>query len=125
MVEVVKQNKAVVVMVKSRKECEVECACTISSILSKVFNARLEFCHSVATNVYFIHPDDINQIAFPNAEDLHLFDMRIKATSNEQQRTVTAIVSVCGRKSLAVNQLFTHNMWSECNFTTGVHLTCK
>ena len=106
MVEVVKQNKAVVVMVKSRKECEVECA-------------RLEFCHRVATNIYLIHPDDINQIALPNAEDLHLFDIGEvrKATSNEQQRTVTAIVSVCGRKSLAVNQLFTHNMWSECNFT--------
>ena len=47
----------------------------LASVVSKVFEARQEFCHSLSANVYIVHPDDLKD-GFPlNIDSMHLFDI--------------------------------------------------
>ena len=114
MVEVVKQNKALVVIVRSKKEFEADCACMFSNIIIKVLEARQDFCHSLAANAYLIHPDDLNQTFLPRVEDLHLFDMaEIKRALSNNENSVVS-VGEQNFKRLSLSRLQTHSLWSKC-----------
>ena len=110
-VEVVKQSKGVVVMIKSKKEFDADCACTFSEVVGKVLEAKQEFCHTLVAKEYLIHPDNISQDFIPNVKDLDVFDMtevKEALTKNEN-----AVVSVNGQKTLSLSCLHIHRMWSK------------
>ena len=116
MVEVVKQNKALVVIVRSKKEFEADCACMFSNIVIKVLEARQDFCHSLAANAYLIHPDDLNQTFLPRVEDLHLFDMgEVKRALSNNENSVVS-VGEQNFKRLSLSRLQTHSIWSKCKY---------
>ena len=110
-VEVVKQNKGVVVMVTGKEEFDKDCSCVFSELVGKVLEAKQEFCHSLVANHYLISPDDMSKNLIPSVKDLHFFDMReIKEalTTNEN-----AVVSTIGHKTLSLSRLQIQRMWSK------------
>ena len=110
-VEVVKQSKGVVVMIKSEREFDADCSCTFSEIVGKVLEVKQEFCHSLIAKEYLIHPDDMSQDIIPSFKDLHLFDMKeVKEALTENQR---AVVSADGQRILPLSRLQVHRMWSK------------
>ena len=110
-VEVVKQSKGVVVMIKSEREFDADCSCIFSEIVGKVLEAKQEFCHSLIAKEYLIHPDDMSQDIIPSFKDLHLFDMKeVKEALTENQR---AVVSADGQRILPLSRLQVHRMWSK------------
>ena len=115
-VEVVKQSKGVVVMIKGKEEFDNDCTCTFSEIVGKVLEAKQEFCHSLVAKSYLIHPDDMNETFIPSVNDLHLFEMsEIKEALTENQN---AVVSTDGQKTLSLSHLQIQRMWSKllCDF---------
>ena len=116
MVEVVKQNKGLVVIVRSKKEFEADCAGMFSNIVLKVLEARQDFCHSLAANAYLIHPDDLNKTFLPRVEDLHLFDMgEVKRALANNENSVVS-VGEQNFKKLPLSRLQTHSIWSKCKY---------
>ena len=110
-VEVVKQNKGVVVMIKGKEEFENDCTRVLLEIFSKVLEAKQEFCHSLVAKSYLIHPDDMSKIVIPSVEDLHLIDMReIKEALTKNEN---AVVSTDGQKTLSLSHLQEQRMWGK------------
>ena len=113
MVEVVKQNKALVVIVRSKKEFESDCACMFSNIVIKVLEARQDFCHSLVANAYLIHPDDLNQTLLPSVDNLHLFDMSDVKRALAKNRNTVQGVGERNFKNLSLSCLQTHSISSK------------
>ena len=112
-VEVVKQNKGVLVMVRGSQDMEVECGCVLAAVVEKVLDARQEFCHSLVASMYLVDPHDMRRKVVPTVEELHLFDIsEVKQALKEPEGDVM-IVSVDGRRYLPAAQLRRHNMWSK------------
>ena len=112
-VEVVKQSKGVMVMIKSKREFDADCACTFSELVGKVLEAKQEFCHSLITKDYLIHPDDMSQDYIPSFKDLHLFDMNeVKKALTDNERTVVS-ADECGERILPLSRLPINRMWSK------------
>ena len=110
-VEVVNGSKGVIVMVRSKKEFDVDCACLYQNVINEVLKARQHFCHSLAAEAYLIHPNDLNQNCIPSITSLHLFDMHeVKEALTENQN---AVISVCGKETLPLSCLQIHSMWSK------------
>ena len=74
-VEVVKENKGVVVVARSEEDCDVECASVFVAVVQKVLETKTEFCHSITPETYLLHPEEINQSSLPDVDKLHLFAM--------------------------------------------------
>ena len=73
-VEVVRQNRGVVVMVRGSSDKEVECADVLASVVRKVVEAKCEFCHTLAANAFIVDPDNLKQPSIPEADELQLFE---------------------------------------------------
>ena len=116
-VEVVNGSKGVIVMVRSKKEFDVDCACLYQNVINEVLKARQHFCHSLAAEAYLIHPNDLNQNCIPSVASLHLFDMHeVKEALTENQN---AVISVCGKETLPLSCLQIHSMWSKLEILYG------
>ena len=70
LVEVV--DKSVTVLLHCLKGLEVECTRFRSAIIQKILHAMKEFCPTVSTSEYFIHPDDATQYPMKQFPELTL-----------------------------------------------------
>ena len=75
-VEVVKQKRAVLVMVRGSSDQQVECGDILNKVVAKVVEAKSEFCDALKAKVYIVHPDDLKQTSIPEAHQLKLFENR-------------------------------------------------
>ena len=75
-VEVVKQKRAVLVMVRGSSDQEVECGDILAKVVVKVVEAKSEFCNVLKANLYVAIPNDLKQSTLPEAEKLQLFEAR-------------------------------------------------
>ena len=113
-VEVVKQKRAVLVMVRGSSDQQVECGDILSKVVAKVVEAKSEFCNVLKANVYIVSPDDLKQSIIPEVDKLRLF----KTTNVQEvllQRSEGA-VSRDGKGHLAFSDLIclqTQISWSE------------
>jgi len=74
-VEVVKQKKAVLVMVRGSSDQQVECGDVLSKVVAKVVEAK-EFCDVLKAKCYIAIPDDLKQSTIPEVNQLHLFEVK-------------------------------------------------
>ena len=56
-VEVVKQKRAVLVMVRGSSDQQVECGDILNKVVAKVVEAKSEFCNVLKAKVYIVSPD--------------------------------------------------------------------
>ena len=75
-VEVVKQKRAVLVMVRGSSDQQVECGDILSKVVAKVVEAKSEFCSSLKANIYIVSPSDLKQSSILKADQLQLFEAR-------------------------------------------------
>ena len=73
-VEIVKQNRGVVVMVRGSSDKDVECADILASVVRKVVEAKCEFCHTLVANAFMVDPNNLKQPSIPEADELQLFE---------------------------------------------------
>ncbi len=111
-VEVTQQSRAVVVGVMNSEESKLEAACTLAIVVSKVLEARQEFCHSLQANVFLIDPEYLKSHPFSTVDEQGLFDLS-EVRDAIQSQTQRMVISVGGGRSLSVEHLWTHTMWSE------------
>ena len=72
LVEGVEEGRGVAVMVRGS---ELGCDRTLSGIMSRVLKVKANLCHSLETEIHYIHPDDFKGEAIPGVRELHLFNM--------------------------------------------------
>ena len=72
--EVVKQNRGVVVMVRGSSDMEVECVDILGSVVRKVVEGKCEFCHALVASAFMVDPSNLKQVWIPNADELQLFE---------------------------------------------------
>ena len=102
-VEVVKECKGVVVVVRSEEDCAVECDSVFIAIVQKVLDTKTEFCHSITPETYLLSPEELNQSFLPDVDQLHLFAMReVESVLLENKNRV---VSVDGSRFLVPESL--------------------
>ena len=75
-VEVVKQKRAVLVMVRGSRDQEVECGDILAKVVVKVVEAKSEFCNVLKANLYIVIPNDPRQSTPPETEQLQFFESR-------------------------------------------------
>jgi len=75
-VEVVKQNRAVLVMARGSSDQQVECGDILSKVVAKVVEAKSEFCNVLKAKIYIVSPDNLKQSTVPEAHQLKLFEVR-------------------------------------------------
>ena len=75
-VEVVKQKRAVLVMVRGSSDQQIECGDILGKVVAKVVEAKSEFCNILKANVYIASPVDIKQSTIPEMDQLQLFEAR-------------------------------------------------
>ena len=120
-VEVVKESKGVLVMVRSRTEKAEECAKTLAEVVQSVLVAKSEFCHSLVGKTYLVNPTSLKLSTVPESDQMQLFD-----TSEVQKVLVEGhdAVSVDGKGFLPSSEiccLQTQTAWSK--FTCVVSRT--
>ena len=113
-VEVAKQKRAVLVMVRGSSDQQVECGDVLSKVVAKVVEAKSEFCNVLKANVYIVSPNDLKQSTIPEVDKLQLFK-----TTNVQEvllRGSEGAVSRDGKGFLPSSDLIclqTLTSWSE------------
>ena len=75
-VEVVKQKRVVLVMVRGNTDQQVECGDILNKVVTKVVEAKSEFCNVLKAKCYIVSPDDLKQSTVPEADKLQLFETR-------------------------------------------------
>ena len=75
-VEVVKQKRAVLVMVRGSSDQQVECGDILNKVVAKVVEAKSEFCNVLKAKLYIVSPDDLQQSTIPEVDQLQLFETR-------------------------------------------------
>ena len=75
-VEVVKQKRAVLVMVRGSSDQQVECGDVLNKVFAKVVEAKSEFCNVLKAKAYIVSPDNLKQPTIPEAHQLKLFEVR-------------------------------------------------
>ena len=113
-VEVVRRNRGVVVMVRGSSDKEVECADVLASVVRKVVEAKCEFCHSLVASAFLVDPDNLKQPCVPESDQLQLFE-----TSQVQEvlrNGSEGVVSQNGRGFLPSSELhclLSQTAWSK------------
>ena len=103
LVEVVKESKGVVVVVRSEEDCAVECESVFTAVVQKVLDTKTEFCHSITPETYLLTPEQLNQSSLPDVDQLHLFAVReVERVLLENKNRA---VSVDGSRFLAPESL--------------------
>ena len=75
-VDVVKQKRAMLVMVRGSSVQQVECGDILNKVAAKVVEAKSEFCNALKANLYIVSPDDLKQSTIPEVNQLQLFETR-------------------------------------------------
>ena len=113
-VEVVKQKRAVLVMVRGSTDQQVECGDILNKVVAKVVEAKSEFCNVLKAKCYIVSPDDLKQSTVPEADKLQLFETR-----NIQEVLLKGSEGAVGRDgkgflpSSELTCLQTQTSWSE------------
>ena len=113
-VEVVKQKRAVLVMVRGSSDQQVECGDILNEVVAKVVEAKSEFCDVLKAKCYIVSPDDLKQSSIPEADQLQLFETR-----NIQEVLLKGSEGAVGRAgkgylpSSELTCLQTQTSWSE------------
>ena len=109
-VEVVNENKGVVVVVKSRKQHTYQCIHMLTQIVNVITEAKTEFCNSVSLQRYILNSDDL---ASYNNED-KLYDVNLIKTAMENKDEVVISASGCQTFTLEnLKLLKCHTYWGE------------
>ena len=116
-VEVVRQNRGVVVMVRGSSDKEVKCADVLASVVRKVVIAKCEFCHTLVANAFIVDPNNLKQPSIPEADELRLVE-----TSHVQEvlrEGSDGAVSQNGKEltflpSSEICCLLSQTAWSKC-----------
>ena len=109
-VEVVNENKGVVVVVKSRKQHTYQCIHMLTQIVNVITEAKTEFCNSVSLQRYILNSDDL---ASYNNED-KLYDVNLIKTAMENKDEVVISASGCQAFTLEnLKLLKCHTYWGE------------
>ena len=74
--EVVKQKRAVLVMVRGSSDQQVECGDILNKVVAKVVEAKSEFCDVLKAKAHIVSADDLQQSTIPEAHQLQLFKAR-------------------------------------------------
>ena len=119
-VEVVKESKGVLVMVRGSAEKAEECAKTLLDIVQSVLEAKSEFCYTLVGMTYLVNPDSLKQPNVPESNQIQLFH------ASEVQKVLLerleGVVSIDGKKFLPSSEiccLQTQTAWSKSGFYIG------
>ena len=96
MVELVKENKGVVVITKSSSERAEKCTYIFTSILSCVMEAKAQFCHSIRPDFFIL--DSANEADYFNPDHQFAMSDVEQALTHPEENEV--IVSVSGNTHL-------------------------
>ena len=69
-VEVVKQKRAVLVMVRGSTDQHMECGDILNKVVAKVVEAKSEFCNVLKASLYIVSSDDLKQSTIPEVDKL-------------------------------------------------------
>ena len=111
-VEVVNENRGVVVVVKSRKKHSYQCVHMLSQIVSVITEAKDEFCYSVSLQFHIMNSDDVS--SYGNEDKLYEIS-KVKSALTNQDETV---ISESGHVSLdleILNPIRCHTFWGKYN----------
>lgn len=113
-VEVVNENKGVVVVVKSREQHIYQCIHMLTQIVNVVTEAKTEFCNSVSLRHCIMKSDD--PLSYTNEDKLYDVNLIKSAIENKDE----VIKSASGHQTLTldtVKLLKCHTYW--CKFASG------
>ena len=123
-VEVVKESKGVLVMVRGSAEKAEECAKTLLDIVQSVLEAKSEFCYTLVGRTYLVNPDSLKQPSVPKSDQIQLFH------ASEVQKVflerLEGVVSIDGKGFLPSSEiccLQTQTAWSKSGY--GNHSTLE
>ena len=123
-VEVVKESKGVLVIVRGSAEKAEECAKTLLDIVQSVLEAKSEFCYTLVGMTYLVNPDSLKQPNVPESNQIQLFH------ASEVQKVLLerleGVVSIDGKGFLPSSEiccLQTQTAWSKSGY--GKHSTLE
>ena len=72
--EVVKESRGVVVVMRSRREFKMECEKMVRVVVGEVRDVLREFCHRLVTTEYLFDPKELqDQCSPPEVDSLQLY----------------------------------------------------
>ena len=113
-VEVVKESRGVVVVMRSRNERK--CGEILSGVLKKILNVLKEFCHGLMTTEYLFDPKELHPLSsLPEIDSLQLYlmsDVKRVLSGNEEMM----VISEDGKKGMETSDigfLRQYPLWGE------------
>jgi ankyrin repeat protein len=111
-VELVNENKGVVIIVKSRKQHIYQCIRMLTQIVDVVTEAKTEFCNSVSLRRYILNSNDPS--SYSNEDKLYDVNLIKSAIENKDE----VVRSANGHQTLTLENLKFikhHTCWGECS----------
>ena len=118
-VEVVNENKGVVVVVKSRKQHTYQCIHMLTQIADVVTEAKAEFCNSVSLRYFIMKSDDPS--SYSNEDKLYDVNQVKSAIENNNE----TVFSINGRQTFTLESLKLlkcHTCWGKFMTLTSVNI---
>ena len=118
-VEIVNENRGVVVVIKSRKKHSYQCVHMLSQIVSVITEAKDEFCCSISLQSHIMNSDDAT--LYSNEDKLYEIS-KVKSALTKQDETV---ISESGHVSLdleILNPIRCHTFWGKYRYKSTVTL---
>ena len=113
-VEVVKESRGVVVVM--RGELEMECAKVLSLVVKKISSILKEFCHALVTTEYLLDPKELQSLSsLPEVDSLQLYLMSdVKRVLSEKEGKMVISESEKGAmKSSDIGFLRQYPLWGK------------
>ena len=113
-VEVVKESRGVVVVMRS--ECEMKCGRMLSLVVRKISDILKEFCHALMTTEYLLDPKELQTLSsLPEVDSLQLYLMSdVKRVLSEKESNM--VISKSGKgviKSSVIGFLREYPLWGK------------
>ena len=128
-VEVVKESRGVVVMMRSRREFKMECVEMLRVVVGEVRDILGEFCHGLVTTEYLFDPKELqDQCSPPEVDSLQLYLLSdVKRVLSEGGNMVVSVGGGRGgMMSSDIDILQQYPLWGEFEewYVSCVWFTC-
>ena len=115
-VEVVKESRGVVVVMRS--ELKMECGRILSLVVKKISSILKEFCHALVTTEYLLDPKQLQTLSsLPEVDSLQLYLMSsVKRMLSGNEGKIFMVISESGNgflKSLDIGFLQQYPLWGK------------
>ena len=111
-VEVVKEGRGVVVVMRSRRELKMECGRMLKMMVDEVHDALGRFCEGLVTTEYILDPRQLHVL--PNIDALLLFSLNeVKEMFTVGKNMVIDVTGRAGLMSSDIDFLQQYPLWGE------------